>query len=173
MNMQAHILDALSEQFTRWEELLADLSEAQTTSPRFDLDWSIQDVITHLWAWQQVSIARLEAAVQDREPVFPGWLTDLPGDWDASADQTNAWVYKNFHLRPWPETYQAWRAGFLHLLGLGRQFPEKALLDSDAYPWLKGYSLAFILVASYEHHQEHLDKLTAWLREHGEDQTVG
>jgi len=30
-----------------------------------------------------------------------------------------------------------------------------------------GYSLAFILVASYDHHQEHLEKLLAWLTEHG------
>ena len=28
------------------------------------------------------------------------------------------------------------------------------------------HSLAFILVASYEHHQEHLEKLLIWLQEH-------
>jgi hypothetical protein len=50
MNMKDHILAALREQFIRWEELLAGLSEDQITAPRFDLDWSIKDVMAHLWA---------------------------------------------------------------------------------------------------------------------------
>jgi len=55
----------------------------------------------------------------------------------------------------------------LRFLELGEPILEKDLLDGDRYPWLKGYSLAFILVASYDHHQEHLEKLRDWLTEHG------
>ena len=43
---------------------------------------------------------------------------------------------------------------------------EIDLLNADRYLWLDGYSLAFILVASYEHHQEHLDSIKTWLEEH-------
>jgi hypothetical protein len=71
MKMKDHILAALQEQFDSWEELLADLNEEQITAPHFDLDWSIKDVIAHLWAWQQISIARMEAGLQDRKPEFP------------------------------------------------------------------------------------------------------
>jgi hypothetical protein len=35
MNMQKHILMALQEQYKRWEQLLASLSEMQITAPRF------------------------------------------------------------------------------------------------------------------------------------------
>ena len=38
MNMKDHILAALREQFERWEELLANLSEEQVVAPHFDLD---------------------------------------------------------------------------------------------------------------------------------------
>lgn len=68
MNMKGHILAALREQSERWEELLVSLSEEQITAPRFDLDWSIKDVVAHLWAWQQISIARMEAGAHDRAP---------------------------------------------------------------------------------------------------------
>ncbi len=61
MNMQDHILAALREQFNRWQELLAGLSDEQITAPHFDDDWSIKDVMAHLWAWQQISIARVQA----------------------------------------------------------------------------------------------------------------
>jgi hypothetical protein len=71
MNMKEHILTALREPFERWEELLTSLTEEQITTPRFDDNWSVKDVIAHLWAWQQISIARMEAAVFDRKPELP------------------------------------------------------------------------------------------------------
>lgn len=71
MNMKEHILAALKEQFESWEKLLGAVSEQQIISPQFDLNWSIKDVMAHLWAWQQISIARLEGGLHDREPKFP------------------------------------------------------------------------------------------------------
>jgi hypothetical protein len=53
------------------------------------------------------------------------------------------------------------------LLELGSQVSQPELLASGRYPWLGGYSLADILIASYDHHQEHFEKLRAWLREDG------
>jgi hypothetical protein len=172
MNMQEHILDALREQFHRWEELLASLSDEHITAPHFDDNWSIKDVIIHLWAWQQISIARMEAAVLLREPEFPKWVAGIHGDWEDNADQTNARIYETYHEKPWSEVYQNWRDGFLRFLELGKPISEKDLLDGDRFPWLKGYSLAFVLVASYDHHQEHLEKLQAWLREQTKLKTV-
>ena len=166
MNMKDHILTALREQFDHWEKLLASLNAEQITTPNFDDNWSIKDVVNHLWGWQQISVARLNAGVLDREPEFPHWLASFPGNWDENASQTNAWIYKNFHTRSWTETNQNWREGFLQLLDLGEKVSERDLLDGDRYFWLKGYSLAFILVASYEHHQEHLEKLMVWMQEH-------
>lgn len=164
--MKAHILAALKEQFDSWEELLASLSEEQITAPQFDLDWSIKDVIAHLWGWQQISIARMEGGVMDQEPEFPKWITELGDVWEEDANETNARIYRNFYEQRWSRVYQTWREGFLQLLELGDKISERNLLDGDKYPWLKGYSLAFILVASYDHHQEHLEKLLDWLKQH-------
>jgi len=167
MNMKAHILAALSEQFESWEELLASLSEEQITAPHFDFDWSIKDVIAHLWAWQQISIARMEGGLHDREPDYPKWVMNLGEDWEDNADRVNALTFDTNHEKPWSEIYQNWKNGFLRFLELGDKISERNLLDGDRYAWLKGSSLAFILVASYDHHQEHLEKLTDWLQEPG------
>ena len=163
MNMKDHILAALQEQFKSWEELLASLSEEQVTTPNFDLGWSIKDVMAHLWGWQQISIGRMDGGLQDREPQFPAWVNELGKVWEEDANQTNARIYEINHEKPWSEIHQNWRVGFLQFLESGNQLTEKNLLDGDKYPWLGGYSLAFILVASYEHHQEHLEKLINWL----------
>lgn len=164
MNMKEHILAALREQFNQWEKLLASLSEEQITTPQFDFDWSIKDVMAHLWAWQQISIARMEAAGQDREPEFPKWIVNIGEDWEENSDRVNALTYETNHEKPWSEIHQKWSEGFLRFLELGDKISEKDLLDSGRYPWLRGYSLAFILVASYDHHQEHLEKLLEWLK---------
>ncbi len=165
MKMKEHILAALREQFARWEKLLDSLSDEQIIAPRFDDDWSIKDVILHLWAWQQISVARMEAALRDEEPKFPRWVAELSADWEENANQTNAWIYETYHEKPWPEVYQNWREGFLRLLESGEPLAEKDLLDGDKYPWLKGHPLAFVLIASYDHHQEHLEKLLIRLEE--------
>jgi len=159
MNLKEHILAALKEQFDRWEEMLTGLSEEQITAPRFDLDWSIKDVIAHLWGWQQISIARMEAGVLEQKPELPTWVVMMAEDWEENADQTNNHLYEASHETSWEEIHQNWQEGFQRFLELGGKVSERDLLDGSKYPWLKGYSLAFILVASYDHHQEHLEKL--------------
>jgi hypothetical protein len=75
-------------------------------------------------------------------------------------------VYESYRDQPWSTIHQQWRAGFLRFLEGAAAIAEKDLLDSERYPWLKGYPLAIILLASYDHHHEHLEKLIAWLKEH-------
>ena len=162
MNMKEHILAALSEQLERWETLLENFSVEQIMTPRFDHNWSIKDVIAHLWGWQQISVARMEAAALNQEPKFPNWITDLRG-WEENASRTNDRIYEVYHEKSWAEIHQNWQAGFLHLIESAKPIQEKDLLDGDRYSWLKGYSLALILIASYDHHQEHFEKLNAAL----------
>lgn len=166
MNMKEHILAALREQFESWEALLASLSEEELTTPHFDFDWSIKDVMAHLWAWQQISIARMETGLLDREPEYPRWLASIGGEWEEDANRVNALTFENNHEKSWSEIYQNWREGFLRFMEVGEKISEKDLLDGDRFTWLNGYSLAFILISSYDHHQEHLEKLSSWLQEH-------
>ena len=165
MNMKEHIPTALREQFDRWGDLLASLSEEQITAPLLPSDWSIKDVIAHLRTWQQRSIARMEAALFNREPEFPRWLAGVDPDSEGNTDRTNAWIYETCREQLWLKVYQNWIAGFLRFLESGEGISEKDLLDAGRYPWLKGFPLAFILLASYDHHQEHYEKLLAWLQE--------
>jgi len=174
MNDKKQILTMLKEEFNRWEELLASLSEEQITAPPLPSNLSIKDVIAHLRAWQQVSIARLEAAQLNKEPVFPNWLGGLDPESEDDRDQFNARIYETYHQQPWSRVHQDWRDGFLRFLKLGEEIPENELLDTEKYPWLKGYSLFAVLQGSYEHHHnDHLEPLLAWLRQHGNMKIAG
>ncbi len=167
MSMKQHILTALREKLNDWEELLASLSEEQITAPLLPSPWSIKDVMAHLRAWQQRSIARVQAAQLNREPEFPKWVAGLDPDLEGSTDKINAWIYETNHERPWSSVHRDWREGFLRFLELGETIPEIDMLSAGRYPWLGAHALSFILIASYDHHQEHFEKLRAWLGERG------
>ncbi len=174
MKDKKRILTMLREEFDRWEELLASLSEEQITAPQLPSSLSVNNVIAHLRAWQQVSIARLEAAQHNKEPVFPNWLAGLDPESEGDRDQFNARIYETYHQQPWSRVHQEWRDGFLRFLELGEAIPEENLLDTEQYPWLKGYSLFAVLQGSYEHHHDdHLESLLGWIRQHGNLHSTG
>ena len=166
MNDKTQIITLLRNEFGLWEELLTGLNEEQCTAPYLPSDLSIKDVLAHLMAWQQRSIARLEAALLNRDPEFPGWPVELDPESD-DVDELNAWIHGLYHEQSWPEVHRNWRAGFLRFLDLGEAIPEPDLLGVGRYTWLDEYPLSIILLASHEHHEEHLEELRVWLRQNG------
>jgi len=166
MNMKEHILTALMEQLNRWEELIASLSEAQIQTHLEPSEWTTKDVMAHLMAWQKRSIARLQAAQANREPEFPRWVPGVEPDSAEDPVLTNDWIYKTYREVLWPKIYADWKEGFLHFVDLAGSIPERDLTDESRYAWMDERPLALVLIASYDHHQEHFDKLTAWMREH-------
>src|SRR5215475_5023392 len=108
MNDKQGTLIALREEFNRWEELLAGLSEAQITAPQLPENWSIKDVVAHLRSWQQRSIARLEAALHNREPEYPAWPAQLDPEEEGQPHDLNAWLYEKDRDRPWSSVYRDW-----------------------------------------------------------------
>lgn len=170
MYMKTHMLAALREEFTQWENALANLSEVQLTTPPKPGEFSIKDEMAHLWAWQQRSIARLEAGLNGGEPQMPIWWPDATitragttTTHQDDTDQVNARIYETYRDRPWREVYEQWYTGFRHFLAVSEQITERVLLDAGRFPWLSGYALADVLLGSYDHHQEHLEQLLARL----------
>lgn len=157
MNDKQSTLSDLRREFKRWEALLADMSEAQITAPKFAEGWSIKDVVAHLYAWQQRSVARLEAVLYNHEPYYPPWPEQFDPEAEGQPDDLNAWLYHQYHDQPWASVHHNWREGFLRFLELGEGIPESDLLNAGKYPWLEGYAPLAVLQGSYEHHQEHAE----------------
>lgn len=165
MTSKDQLLTTLQVEFRRWDERVARLSEAQAGAQSLPGDLSLKDQLAHLMAWQQVSIARFEAARQGRAPIFPAWLAGADPEADDAIDQINARIAQTYQGWSWPEIYQAWRAGFQRFLELGEGFTEQDLFAAGRYTWLNGYALADVLKGSYGHHQEHFAELPASLGE--------
>jgi hypothetical protein len=161
MTDKEEIVANLRDVFEGWGEFLAGLSEEQITARNLPSDLSIKDVVGHLRAWQQVSNARLEAALNNGEPDFGRWGEGLEPDADENLERINAWIHQTYHDRPWPAVYRDWREGFLKLLELAAAIPEKDLVENGRYSWLGDYALSEVLEGTHEHHTEHLQEIAS------------
>jgi hypothetical protein len=146
----------------RWEELFRLASEDEIVQPRFEQGWSIKDTVVHLWSWQQISVARLEAAWQGGEPEYPKWLqgTD-PFVAEEHTEDFNARVRVKNWERPWRDVHQDWSQTFLRLIDVAKQVPNEALFEPDRFAWLRGYPLSGVLSGTLEHHEEHFAQVSS------------
>ncbi len=159
MTLQQHILAALQEQMEEWDEYLSALTPEQIQTPIKESDWTVKDVVAHLAAWQELSNARLEAALSGREPLPPDWMSGIDPDREESTDEINARIYARYQALTWAEVHTRWLNGYRHLIETATLIDEPTLLDGDRTPWLHGYSLADVLIGTYDHHREHEIKL--------------
>lgn len=162
-----HIIDELAEIFNRWQVLLASLSEDQILSPVDPSGWTVKDIVAHLWSWQQASVARMEAAIHDRNPNYPAWWVIRAPDPEEDVDGTNALLYKLSKDKPWKVVYSDWKSQFMHYLELLQKIPEKDFTQAGRFTWMGKYAIADSSNGSLDHHKEHYETLTNWLVEHG------
>lgn len=166
MDEKQHIIDELVDIFNRWQVLLASLSEEQILAPVDPSGWTVKDIVAHLWSWQQASVARMEAAIQDRPPNYPTWWVIRGPDPNADVDGTNALIYKLSKDKPWQVVYSDWKSQFKHYLELIRKIPENDLMLAGRYTWMGKYAIADSSNGALDHHKEHYEILTQWLSEH-------
>lgn len=158
MSTKQELASDLRAVYNDWERLLSTAADKQLVSRRVTSKWTLQDLVAHLMAWQQISIARLEAAMAGRGPVLPAWLGGAdPFHANDNVDEFNAKIYAIHKARPWPDVHRAWREGFARLLELAETIPEETLFDANRFSWLRGGALSDVLAGSCEHHREHLD----------------
>lgn len=163
MGDKTRLIEMLRDEFKRWEELMAGMRDEQISAPHFMDELSVKDVVAHLTTWQQISVERLQAARQNRQPEYPAWHPEFDPDTDEELDQMNAWIYETCREKPWMDIHREWRERFLLFLKLAKATPENDLLEIGKYRWLKEYPLSAVLLGSYEHHEEHLESVLALL----------
>ena len=151
--------------FASWEEFLAGIDEDEIDVHSQPGKYSISEVLTHLHAWQQVSIARLEAAISNKDPSYPEWLESAdPSYVEDHLDEFNARIQEINRAESWSTRHRKWSEGFLVFIKLAETIPDSIMFDSERYGWLGGNALAAVLDGSRVHHQEHLDSVRSQLR---------
>jgi hypothetical protein len=165
MRDKQNLIAGLRAVYEDWERLLTAGDGEGIAARRVTSKWTVKDVIAHLTAWQQISVARLQAALAGGDPELPPWLEGAdPFHAEEHTPEFNARIHARYGGEAWPAVYRAWREGFTRFLGLADAIPEGVLLDPQRFAWLRGHALSAVLEGSREHHREHLDATSRALR---------
>ena len=161
MDEKAPMIVLLREELAAWEAVLNGMSEAEICAPNRVDKLSVKDIIAHLTAWQQISVARMEAARDNREPVFAGWPPELDPVQESDNNRINAWIYEKYRDQTWESVHYEWRERFLHFLELADATQDNVMMEKGRFAWLNGHPLWGVLRGSREHHHEHREPFGA------------
>jgi hypothetical protein len=152
-------IEALRQEYQQWQVLLEKLSEEDAVHPRIDLEWSIKDNLVHLTSWQQVTLARLNAAHQGGLPEYPFWFPGADLETEAELANVNQLIHGSRKDQPWMSVYHEWQNRFQSVLEISGLIPVDDFMTIGKYPWLSDYPLLEVIKGSCEHHREHRESL--------------
>ncbi|MCW5879762.1 MAG: ClbS/DfsB family four-helix bundle protein, partial [Anaerolineae bacterium] len=95
---KATLLEKLSIERSRLEDLLSQLTPTAMEQPGVDHEWSVKDILAHLAAWDCRGMDWIATAVGGERPAIP----EAGKTWD-DADALNAATYLANRDRPLDE----------------------------------------------------------------------
>jgi hypothetical protein len=155
------LLALIEHERTAWTELLAAVGHERMEQPGATGDWTFKDVVAHLMGWRRLSLIRLDAAVQNREPDAPPWPAGLSEEHD--TDAINEYFFRSGRERPLEHLLDEAGQSFDRMRAAVLALPEDALYDTSRYSWLRGWPVAAVVERSFAHFHEHETPVREWL----------
>ena len=141
---------------TDLELLILQLNVAQMNQPGAVGSWSVKDVLAHIAFWERYMADIIRAAKSGETPQLD--VEDL-------TESRNASVVAQYYLTSLGAVLAAWHAAREELLDQIAGLSEADLNDPQRFSWSEGRTLLDRIAGnSYEHEQEHIDQIRAWMR---------
>jgi len=142
---------------TRMELLLAQLSVAEINQPGAVGVWSVKDVLAHIGFWERYAVGTIRAATRGEAPGLGA---------DDETERINASVVAQYYQRSLAAVIADWQQAREDLLDALEDLDDEALNDPNYFPWSADRSLLDRIGNSFEHEQEHIEQIRAWMNEH-------
>ena len=160
MNKDA-LLDLIDAGRSRWESALTQLSPDQMTAPALFDGWSVKDLVAHIGTWERTAAAVFAALLSGQAPDFE--IGETAGD-EFNLDEFNARSFAEHHAQSLDEVLAGEQAAYHSFFSLVEGASEADLFDSHRFAWMQGGPFAeWVGANTYEHYDEHLADLSAWL----------
>jgi len=155
---------AVRKEYDLWVDLISRMGMFGVEKPISPSNLSFKDELAHLRTWQEITIVRLEAGWQNKEPVLPSWAEKYNNDSDEELDRINAWIFAQNKSRSYEDIYRGWNDGFQKVISLVGKIPESNFFRLSQFPWLDGYSLQDVVTWSLAHYEEHRESIEERLK---------
>jgi uncharacterized protein (TIGR03083 family) len=129
------------------EQFLSTLSPEQMTRPGTLGDWSVKDVLAHLYEWEQMVLGWLAAGQRGESPHVPAegykW-SQLPA--------LNEKIREKHSSRSLEETLTLFRDSYNQIMKTIESLSEEALFTPGLYPWMNKNTLGAYFVSATSSH---------------------
>jgi len=155
------LLDRIEREHATFTGSFAHLSDAQMTQPGVQNEWSIKDILAHISFWHRRMSYLIDCALRG-EPFAR--LRNEGEDGDAAINRVNAENEAANKHRPLAEVRAEYAQAYEQALASVSRLADNDLgADSRLSAFLGGSLLELIAGDTYEHYQEHLPAIQAWV----------
>jgi hypothetical protein len=140
---KAQLIEDIRGEYEALEGFIAALAPEQMTQPGVLGEWSVKDVLAHLYEWQQMLFRWYEAGLRGEVPAVPA-----EGYKWSQMPALNAKIYEQYRDRPLPEVLELFRLSHQKTLSLIETLSESDLFTAGLYPWMNQNNLSAYLKAN-------------------------
>ena len=155
------ILEKLRADEAAWSALVAEVPPARMDEPGPMGEWSFRDLVSHLLAWRNRTVTRLEAAAKGAPRPAAPWPASISGD-----EPINAWFRDQDAGRSAGDLLAAYAASFDRVRGAVSALPPDAFVaeSTESPGYFRWRDSAGELESDFSGHlRDHADDVRAWL----------
>jgi uncharacterized protein (TIGR03083 family) len=144
---KADLLSESEKERAALDQFLSTLTPDQMTEPGALGEWSVKDVLAHLYAWEQMVLGWLAATRRGETPHVPAegykW-NQLPA--------FNEEIRQEHNDRALEEVLGLYKKSYRQMMDTIRGLPEETLFTPGLYPWMNKNTLAAYFTSSTSSH---------------------
>lgn len=150
------LLQAIKEERKNLERSLKGLSPNDMMMSPAPGEWSIQDIMAHITAWERTCLDWYSAAIRGDKVDIPDW--SKPG----IVDEINLGIYKRNKDRWLKEIKKEFKNSYKVFYKTVKSMSEEDLFVPGRVPWTGKNTLAdFVIGNSSHHYAEHISMIEA------------
>lgn len=157
---KTELLDAMASQRARLDGALSRISPADMLIPGAVGEWSVKDVLAHIFDWEQRFLGWYRQQLRGETPIVPG-----PGLTWRDLDALNQNIYERHRDRALDDVKDEYRRSYAEIRAVVGAIPAEDLTVPGIYSWIgSDHTLSdFIAGNTSEHYAQHGDDLERWL----------
>ncbi|MHA2207902.1 MAG: ClbS/DfsB family four-helix bundle protein [Candidatus Thorarchaeota archaeon] len=155
------VIESIHTERRRLEKNLAALSDVDMLEPGVIGEWSVKDIMAHLFDWEQRFLGWYEAGLRGEVPETPS-----PGLKWSQLRILNQEVFEKHRDRTLDDVKAEFQSSYERVLDTVSGIPEEDMFKVGRFAWTGNGTIAgFILANSASHYRWAKTRIRRWMKE--------
>ncbi|MFW9851086.1 MAG: ClbS/DfsB family four-helix bundle protein [Candidatus Thorarchaeota archaeon] len=154
------IIESIQTERRRLEKNLSLISDEETLKPGVIGEWSVKDIMAHLFDWEQRFLGWYTAGLRGEVPETPA-----PGLKWSQLHILNQRVFEEHQNRDLQDIRNEFQTSYDETLRTVKSIPEVDMFKTGRFEWTKRDTLAgFILANTASHYRWAKTRIRRWMK---------